>query len=169
MTQSNTTTQTWSKTHARYIAGKVAADLRQMQQAYGKLSDDHLNDLVEELVAYLAAGYLSYVEYGFRSGESWVVAHKYTAAELGSSLSDDRSGRIRRGADVTGAFWWSFLVTNYKYANLTQEQRDQFEAGIKIKRKNGNGVSASNTGWASEKSYASGGGGVSRSGCGGNS
>lgn len=169
MTQSYTSTETWSRTHARYIAGKVAADLRQMQQEYGKLSDEHLNDLVEELVAYLAEDYLSYIEYGFRRGDAWVVAHKYTAAQLGSASTDDRSGRIRRGADVSDAIWWSLLSTNQRYANLSQAERDRFEAGIRIKRSPGTGLSAGNTGWASERSYASGGGGVSRSGCGGNS
>jgi hypothetical protein len=169
MTQSYTTTETWSRTHARYIAGKVAADLRQMQQAYGQPSDQHLNDLIVELVSYLADGYLDYVEYGFRRGESWVVAHKYTAAELGSSAADDRSGRIRRGADVAGAYWWSYLVKNSRWSNLTQAERDRYEAGIAVKRTTGNSASAAAGGWALERSYSSGGGSVSRAGCGGNS
>lgn len=168
MTQTYTTTETWSRTHARYIAGKVAADLRQMQQAYGQPSDQHLNDLIEELVSYLADGYLDYVEYGFRRGESWVVAHKYLAAELGSSAADDRSGRVRRGADVAGAYWWSYLVKNSRWSNLTQAERDQYEAGIAVKRTSGKGASAAGGGWAPERSYSSGGGSVSRSGCGGN-
>jgi hypothetical protein len=169
MTQSYTTTESWSRTHARYIAGKVAADLRQMQQAYGQPADQHLNDLIDELVTYLADGYLDCVEYGFRRGESWVVAHKYTAAELGTSAADDRSGRIRRGADVTGAYWWSYLVRNSHWWSLSQAERDRYEAGIAIKRVPGSGASPLSGGWAPERSYASGGGGVSRSGCGGNS
>ena len=81
MTQSFTNTQTFTRTHARYIAGKVAADLLQMQQEYGQPSNQQLNDLVDELVTYLADGYLDYIEYGFRRGDSWVVAHRYTAAD----------------------------------------------------------------------------------------
>lgn len=98
MSLTYTTTETWSRTHARYIAGKVGADLRQMQQEYGEPTDKHLNDLVEELVTYLADDYLDYVEYGFRRGDTWVVAHKYTAGRIGSMAADDRSGRVRRGA-----------------------------------------------------------------------
>lgn len=169
MTQSFTTTETWSRTHARYVAGKVAADLRQFQQAYGEPSDAHLNDLTEELVAYLADDYLEYVEYGFRRGDTWVVAHKYTAAQIGSMSTDDRSGRVRRGADVTGAYWSSYLVKNARWWKLTQAERDRYEAGIAIKRVPGSGASPLSGGWAPERSYASGGGGVSRSGCGGNS
>jgi hypothetical protein len=169
MTQTYTTTETWSRTHARYIAGKVAADLRQMQQEYGKPTDEHLNDLVEELVSYLADDYLDYIEYGFRRGDTWVVAHRYTASQLGSSATDDRSGRIRRGADTTGAYWSSMLVTNSRFANLSQAERDRYEAGIKIKRNAGSGATPSTGTWAQERSYSSGGGSVSRAGCGGNS
>lgn len=169
MTQTYTTTETWSRTHARYIAGKVAADLRQMQQEYGKPTEEHLNDLLEELVSYLADDYLDYVEYGFRRGDTWVVAHKYTAAQLGSSAADDRSGRIRRGADITDAYWSSMLVTNWRFANLSLTERDRYEAEIKIKRSACSGATPSSGTWAAERSYSSGGGSVSRSGCGGNS
>jgi len=165
MTQ--TTTQTWSRTHARYVAGKVAADLRQMQQEYGKPTDDHLNDLLDELVAYLADNYLDYVEYGFRRGDFWVVAHKYTAAEIGSFSTDDRSGRIRRGADISGAHWWSYLVKNARWWNLSQAERDRYEAALRVKRVAGCDASAGTNGWTPERAYASGGGGVHRSGLGG--
>lgn len=169
MTQSYTSTQTWSRTHARYIAGKVAADLRQMQQAYGQPTDKHLDDLVEELISYIADGYLDYVEYGFRRGESWVVAHKYTAAELGSTEVDDRSGRVRRDADVTGAHWWSYLVRNNRWHNLPKTERDKYEDSLTIKRTPGSGATPLSGGWLHEKSYSSGGGSLGRSGCGGNS
>jgi len=168
MTYSFTTTQTWSRTHARYVAGKVAADLRQMQQAYGQPTNQHLNDLIDELVSYLADDYLDYIEYGFRCGDIWVVAHKYTAAQIGSFTNDDRSGRIRRGANIAGAHWWSFLVKNSRWWNLPQAERDRYEAAIKIKRISATGSSAGPNGWALGRSYASGGGGVSRSDFGGN-
>ena len=168
MTYSYTTTETWSRTHARYIAGKVGADLRQMQQEYGEPTDDHLNDLVEELVAYLADDYLDYVEYGFRRGGTWVVAHKYTAGQIGSMTNDERSGRVRRGANIVGAFWSSYLVKNSRWWNLSQAERDRYEAGITIKRTPGSGASPASGGWATERSYASGGGSISRSGCGPN-
>ncbi len=169
MTQSYTTTETWSRAHARKVAGKVAADLRQFQQAYREPSDAHINDLTEELVSYLADDYLDYVEYGFRRGDTWVVAHKYTAAEIGSMTTDDRSGRVRRGVDVNGAYWWSYLVRNSRWAALTPAQRDRFEADLAIKRTPGTGATPASGGWAQEQAYSSGGGGVRRSGCGGNS
>ncbi len=168
MTYSYTQTDSWSHTHARFVAGKVAADLRQMQQEYGKPTDEHLNDLLEELVAYLADAYLDYVEYGFRFGDRWVIAHKYTAAQLGSLSTDDRSGRIRRGADITGAYWWSYLVKNDQWWDLTQTERDRYETAIRIKRTSGSDASVGPSGWAPEKAYSSGGGGVHRSGLGGN-
>lgn len=168
MSLTYTTTETWSRTHARYIAGKVGADLRQMQQAYGQPTDEHLNDLVAELTAYLADDYLDYVEYGFRRGGSWVVAHKYTAGQIGAMANDDRSGRVRRGADTTGTYWSSYLVRNWRWRSLTQDERDRYEAGIAIKRTPGSAATPASGGWAIERSYAAGGGSVSRSGCGPN-
>lgn len=168
MSLTYTTTETWSRTHARYIAGKVGADLRQMQQEYGEPTDKHLNDLVEELVTYLADDYLDYVEYGFRRGDTWVVAHKYTAGRIGSMTADDRSGRVRRGANIAGAYWSSYLVKNSRWWSLSQAERDRYEARITIKRTPGSGAYPASGGWALERSYASGGGSVSRSGCGTN-
>jgi hypothetical protein len=168
MSQTYTTTETWSRTHARYIAGKVGADLRQMQQAYGQPSNEHLNDLVAELTAYLADDYLDYVEYGFRRGDTWVVAHKYTAGEIGASVGDDRSGRVRRGANVSGAYWSSYLVRNWRWWSLSQAERNRYEAQIAIKRTPGTGAVPASGGWATERSYAAGRGSVSRAGCGPN-
>ncbi|MGD8450887.1 MAG: hypothetical protein PVJ57_03635 [Phycisphaerae bacterium] len=168
MTATFTTTETWSCTHARYIAGKVGADLRQMQQAYGQPTDEHLSDLVAELTAYLADDYLDYVEYGFRRGDTWVVAHKYTAGELGAAANDDRSGRVRRGANVSGAYWSSYLVKNGRWWSLSQAERDRYESQIAIKRTPGTDATPASGGWATERSYAAGGGSISRSGCGPN-
>src|ERR1700722_6545442 len=85
MTLSYTTTDTWSLTHARYVAGKVAADLRQMQQAYCRPSDQEIEDYLGELIAVLNDGYLETVTYGFKRDEMWLPATlRYTALSLGT-------------------------------------------------------------------------------------
>src|SRR5437868_8488676 len=99
MTQTYTTTETWSRTHARYVAGKVAADLRQMQQEYGQPTDAAINDYLLELTVLLAGGFVKEVSYGYRRDGAWVVALKYTADMYGNLSTDDRSGRIPRGVN----------------------------------------------------------------------
>ena len=51
-------TQTFSVTHARHMAAKVATDLRRMQRFYGYPSDADIEAYEEELVVFLKAGYL---------------------------------------------------------------------------------------------------------------
>ena len=49
MTYSYTTTSTFTRTHAIYLASKVAADLRQMQLFYGRPSNENIEAYIEEL------------------------------------------------------------------------------------------------------------------------
>ena len=81
---------------------------------------------------------------------------------------DDRSGRVRRGANTAGAYWSSYLVKNARWRNLSQAERDWYEAVITIKRTPGSGATPASGGWATEKAYAAGGGSINRSGCGPN-
>ncbi len=110
MSHSYSTTETWSRTHARKVGGKVAADLRQMQQEYGQPSDVAIDAYLQELVVLLPDGYVDDVVYGYKRDGAWIVALKYTADMHGNLNTDDRSGRIPRGANVIGATFYSFLT-----------------------------------------------------------
>ena len=167
MTQSYTTTQTFTRTDARYIAGKVAADLRQLAQAYGEPTEQHIANLMGELTEYLVDGYLDRITYGFRKGDQWVVALRYTGSEIGSLSADDRSGRVPRGADRSGADWCSHLVLNKKWWALSAEQRSRYESALPIKRTDGAEPSPGARGWIEDKTYSSSGGGVRRASAGG--
>lgn len=50
MTFTTTTTQTFSLTSAKYVASKVAADLRYMRALYGKPYESEIETWIEELV-----------------------------------------------------------------------------------------------------------------------
>jgi len=167
MTQSFTTTQSFTRTDARYIAGKVAADLRQLSQAYGEPTEQHLVNLMGELTEYLVDGYLERVTYGFRKGDLWVVALRYVGSEVGSLATDDRSGRVPRGVDRSGAGWCSHLVLNSKWWGLTSDQRSRYEGALPIQRTNGTEPSPGARGWLDDKTYSSSGGGVRRATVGG--
>ncbi len=167
MTHSYTTTQTFTRTDARYIAGKVAADLRQLSQAYGEPTEEHIDNLLGELTEYLVDGYLDRITYGFRKGDQWVVALRYKGTEIGSLTTDDRSGRVPRGADVTNASWCSHLVLNSKWEALSPEKRASYERALPIQRTNGTEPSPGARGWIEDKTYSSSGGGVRRASAGG--
>lgn len=167
MTQTSTTTESWSRTHARYVAGKVAADLRQMQQEYGQPSDTSIDAYLAELTILLTDGYVKEVSYGFRQGGAWVVALKYTADMYGNLSIDDRSGRIPRGANVASSAFCSFLEFSDKWDRLTTSQREAVERTLPFVRSSGVAPVIRAGAWSNDKSYASAGCGLHRATVGG--
>lgn len=63
---SYTESRTFTVTHARHMAAKVATDLKRMQRFYGKPSDENIADYESEATEMLRAGYLDTVTYGFK-------------------------------------------------------------------------------------------------------
>src|SRR4051794_14007222 len=65
MSATTTKTATFNRSHAHYVATKVAADLRRMQHLYDWPTDKVIDDLIEEITEMLALDYLKTVEIGF--------------------------------------------------------------------------------------------------------
>lgn len=162
MSQTYTKTSTFTASDARRVGGKVAADLRQMQQAYERPSDEEIENYLGELVALLKDGYLATVTYGFKKDGAWLPATlRYTALSLGASGDGDRSGSVMRGVQTAGAYFTSYLTYSQKWWDLTAEARARYKAGLPIQRTNGDEPRAPG-GWIEDKTYISGGGGVRR-------
>ncbi len=155
MTNTYTTSTTFTRTHAAYIASKVAADLRQMQRFYGKPSDTEIANYVTELVELLAGGYLASVDYGFRVNNKWVVALSYAAYGNSIISADDRSGHIPVGVDISGASWGSYLRKNAAFDNLSPADQQRVEAALPIKRSNTEEPQPGNGLWTSDRAYSS--------------
>ena len=60
-------TETFTVTHARHMAAKVATDLKRMQRLYGSPSDTDIASYEAEVIEFLKAGYLGTVTYGFQA------------------------------------------------------------------------------------------------------
>jgi hypothetical protein len=119
----------FTATHARHMAAKVATDLKRMQRLYGAPSDVSVADYETELIELMKAGYLGTVTYGFRRGDAWIVPTlRYTAQELaGAAANDDDPGRIRPGADITNATFYSYLTYSSSWDRLTSDQQTTFK------------------------------------------
>lgn len=78
---SYTESTTFTVTHARHMAAKIATDLKRMQRLYGQPYDWQITQFEEEAVAIMKAGYLADVTYG--------------SSAMGSGSS--RPSSIRRG------------------------------------------------------------------------
>jgi hypothetical protein len=116
-------------THARHMAAKVATDLKRIQRLYGAPSDLSIADYEAELIGLMKADYLGTVTYGFRRDGAWIVPTlRYTAQDLsGAVANDDDPGRIRPGADITGASFYSYLTYSAFWNRLTSDQQTAFK------------------------------------------
>lgn len=158
----STITQTQTKTHARHIASKVAADLKRVQRVYqvDRPTDSEISDYQKELTLLLYEGYLGSVSYGFKKDQQWVLALKYTATAGGLSDSAD-PGEIGRKTNISGTYFTSFLSYSSLWAQASVEDQKEFEKLLPFSRVSGTdpGVGIN---WTGNRNYLSGDLGVNR-------
>lgn len=132
----NSNTQTFTLTHAKELASKVATDLKRIQRFYGSPSDLVISVYEQELIEYLKAGLLDEVTYGFKKDGNWIEPTiNYKAKDLaGLASANDDPGRIRPGANISGASFGSYLIENAKYYNLSQAERESFARTLPLQR-----------------------------------
>jgi hypothetical protein len=123
-------------THARHMAAKVATDLKRMQRLYGSPSDDNIAKYEAEITEFLKAGYLGAVWYGYRRNGNWIEPTlRYTSHDLAGALAeDDDPGRVRPGANVSGAKFYSYLTYGSAWNNTTIAEREAFERRLPFER-----------------------------------
>ncbi len=149
---------TFTVTHARHMASKVATDLKRMQRFYGSPSDADIASYEVEVVELIKAGYLGAVTYGYKKDGKWIEPTlRYTARELaGGVANDDDPGRIRPGADIGGATFHSYLTYSATWEQLGQAERDIFKATLPFFR--GSAAEPGVSGYFSnDRTYSSGG------------
>lgn len=152
-----TETRTFTLTHARHLAAKVAADLKRLQRLYGHVTDQRITEFEGEVTELLRQGYLGTVTYGFKRDGSWIEPTlRYTANELANSGTDDDPGRVRPGIDISGASFHSYLTYNAAWWALTPEQRAAIEGQLPLQR-TGQAEPSVNGYFADDKTYSSGG------------
>ena len=130
-----TFSETFTITHAKHMAAKVAADLKRMQRFYGQPCDEHISVYEAEVVELLRQGYLGEVIYGFEKNGSWIEPTlKYTAKDLANGTQDDDPGRLRPGANITGASFYSYLTYSANWDSLTSTQQTVIKEKLPLKR-----------------------------------
>jgi Bacterial HORMA domain family 1 len=161
---SYTENSTFTVTHARHMASKVATDLKRMQRFYGNPSDADVASYEVEVIALIRAGYLWAVTYGYKKDGKWIEPTlKYTARELtGATANDDDPGRIQPGADISGAVFHSYLTYSAAWELLGQAERDCFKATLPFFR-NGAAEPGVSGYFSNDRTYSSGGRTLDRS------
>ncbi len=139
MSYSITHNETFTVTNAKYLASKVATDLKRIQRLYGNPSDLFIEKFQVELIELLSNGYLKYVTYGYKRGDIFIAPTLvYRASELANIYSiDDDPGKIKPGADISNAHFSSFLEYSQKWWDLNEESRIKFELNLPLQRSTG--------------------------------
>jgi hypothetical protein len=156
-------TTTFTVTHARHMAAKVATDLKRMQRLYGNPSDTDIVDYEAEITEFLKEGYLGTVTYGYRRDGKWIEPTlRYTARDLaGSAANDDDPGRVRPGAGISGASFYSYLTYSAAWNNESAATQEAFCERLPFRR--GGAPEPGVNGYLSEdRTYSSGGRALNR-------
>ena len=135
---SYTTTATDTITHARYVAAKIAADLKRVQRLVGRgiPTDSAIAAYEEEATILLWDGYLGAVTYGFKENEVWTLAVQYTAVNFGL-LPDKNPGRLHINSGNARGTFFSVLSYSDKWWNMPLADRQKYENSLPVKRSEG--------------------------------
>jgi hypothetical protein len=162
MSSTYTTSETFTRTHARRLAAKVAADMHQCQRFYGHLTDTQIENYEEELTVLLHGGYVESYEFGFKTKDGRrVVSWHYTVSPSGD-LEGVRSGGLFPTADIASAVMFNFLTPSAAWYALSTAERDKIKATYSVRRTDGSPPQDGSGYWDSSRNYTSGGVAVTR-------
>ncbi len=151
----STTTNTFTISHARHMSAKVSADLRRMQRFYGKPTSKQIEEFEEEIAQLLKHGYLATATFGFKLDSKWIEpTFSYTASQISNGV-DDMPGTLRPNADVSNAYFGSYVTYTDKFDLLTSSERTEFKNTLPIQRVGADEPSESGY-YESDKTYSSG-------------
>ncbi len=153
-----TETKTFTLTHAKHLAAKVATDLKRIQRLYGHLSDTEIILFESEATELLRQGYLGTVTYGFKRDGGWIEPTlRYTAHELAQNGgADDDPGRVPPGKNVSGAVFYSYLTYSTAWDVLTPDQRATVKSLLPVQRLGASQPQVSNGYFDDDKTYSAG-------------
>src|SRR2546430_4519458 len=152
MSYSYTTSETFTRTDARRLAAKVAADMHQCQRRYGYPSDDKIEEFIQELAVLLLGGFVESYEFGYKTAdERRVVSWLYTVGPAGD-LEGGRSGGLYLNADVSTAQPFNFLHYSSAWFALSGEEKTKVKASHPVLRTDGSPPSDGDGYWRDRKS-----------------
>lgn len=157
---SYTYAETFTRTHARRLAGRVTTDLRQCSILYGNPSRSSLDDYQVELEELLLGGYVDKYQFGFKKDGRVVWSLRYTVGPDGALTGG--AGGVPGGADVTQAAWFNHLTYSWTWSLLSDSAREAVESKLPFARVTRSLPSDAHGYWEHDRTYAAGGVGLQR-------
>jgi Bacterial HORMA domain family 1 len=157
-----TVSESFTLTHARYLASKVTTDMLRLQQIYGRPTNTEINDYGTELALLLRDGYVEDYEFGFKIGDQRLLSLKYIVIGSDLTATNDRPGRVPAGIQVGTAKWFTFLTYSDAWSRLSTGEQAKIEETLPIKRSTGTSPKDGLGYWSNDLSYSAGGVSLSR-------
>jgi hypothetical protein len=155
--------ETFTRVHARRLAGRVTTDLRQSHLLYGSPSESMLEKYRTELEELLTGGYVDRYHFGFeRDGEA-VWSLRYVVGPDGSLTGTGTGGGVQGGVDIAGATFFNFLTPSASWYQLSASGRAAVELRLPFIRAVGTLPSESGGYWTADRTYDAGGVALERS------
>lgn len=148
-------TESFSLTHAKYLASKVTSDMLRCQQNYGRPTDSEINNYGTELAILMRDDYVEKYEFGFESGGKRILSWSYTVTSAGIGTNDDRPGRILSNVEVSGASMFNYMTPSAKWRNLPANEKARIKEGLPIQRVGAEPPADGNGYWKSDLNYVS--------------
>lgn len=149
--------ETFSRTHARRLAGRVTTDLRQSHILYSRPTESRLEEYRTELEELLTDGYVDRYQFGFKRNEEVVWSLRYVVGPDGSMTGTGIAGGVPVGEDITGATFFNFLTFSDRWFRLSSAGREAVEEKLPFIRTDGTLPSDEDGYWASDRVYSAGG------------
>jgi Bacterial HORMA domain family 1 len=162
MSTTLTRSTTFNRSHARYVATKVAADLHRMQRLYGWPTERVIEDLIEEITEMLALDYLKTVEIGFERNGRRVVSVKYESRRDGTLSADDTAGGMPRGVDISACERINYMTYTEKFNTLTPDEQLAVKRTLPYVRTGAPEPTDGDGYWTQDRTYSANGGGTIR-------
>jgi len=157
---SYTYAETFTRVHARRLAGRVTSDLRQSNLLYGSPSSSSLDDYCLELEELLLGGYVAQYQFGFQENDRVVWSLRYTVGSDGSLAGS--AGGVPGRADVSRASWFNFLTYSTSWFQLGGPDQEAVKEKLPFTRGVGSLPSDGHGYWVSDRIFAAGGVGLQR-------
>lgn len=163
-TQTRAATQTSTLVKVVYVTRKVQADLFQLAETYGQMTEDYARNLIHDLRIFLDEEVLEKITFLWtRPGTNQVVgAYTYKVLSGGVGLVDDRSGGIRYDPTLQASEFGVRIFYNARWYGLTPAEQTAVKSGMKFPWGAGGALDYSRGRWESERTYSKDGFGLGR-------
>lgn len=157
---SYTYAESFTRTHARRLAGRVTTDLRQSHLIYKSPSASSLESYRLELEELLLGGYVEKYQFGFKQNDQVVWSLRYSVGPDGSLTGG--AGGVPSGVDVSQATWFNTLTPSLSWYLLGSAAKEAVQSKLPFVRPVGSLPSDVHGYWEKDRLYAAGGVGVQR-------